>query len=229
MVKVTLLAYSQWNPALRFHSKMGGLTLPVAHQQPEHIMATGKRICQTADDLNSIMIQKDMIKDRVVSTVKAGHRGVLEHITFTFLIEGISRIETHQHVRHRMASYLQMSQRSVDALDLEFITPPSVRDANLPPTLRHDIEYIEELSRSVYERLQQQGIERGDARYYLLHGWETRIWMTVNGSALMHFLKERYVGKGAQWEIREVATKMYGLAKSVCPNAFAEDLQEYWE
>jgi len=219
VVKVTLLAYSQWNPKVQ-------IAMPEKH--PEHIMATGKRICQTEAPFWDMWRETHKIEERIVGSVEDGHRGVLEHVTFTFLIEGISRIETHQHVRHRMASYLQMSQRSVDALDLDFITPPSVKETPLSANLREELVELEALSRRVYERLQDQGIPREDARYYLLHGWETRIWMTINGSALMHFLKERYLGKGAQWEIREVATQMYALAKEICPNAFAEELQEYW-
>jgi thymidylate synthase (FAD) len=199
-------------------------------------MATGKRICQTDAPLVDIINETDKIASRVRTSVKTKHGGVLEHVMFTFLIEGVSRVETHQNVRHRMASYLQMSQRTVDSLDLDIIHPPTVLEAELPVEMWSDIEYLEELSRKIYKALQdytdEEGnhpIPRGDARYYLLHNWETRIWMSINTRALMHFLNLRYLKKGAQWEIREVATQMYELVKDICPNAFAEDLQGYWE
>jgi len=227
MINVTLLAYTQWNPEIWRDGNND--------KHPEHIMATGKRICQTDAGLVEIINETDKIKNRVRTSVKTGHHGVLEHVVFTFLIENISRVETHQNVRHRMASYLQMSQRTVDSLDLDIIHPPTVLEAELPEDLREDITKIEVLSRSIYERLQEHTdvdgkhpIPRGDARYYLLHNWETRIWMSINGRALIHFLKLR-LEKGAQWEIREVATQIYELVKEVCPNAFAEDLQEHWE
>ena len=219
VVRVTLLAYSQWNPEIWPEDRK---------ENPEHIMATGKRICQTDAGLVTIINETDQIKERVVDAVKKRHFGVLEHVTFTFLIEGISRIESHQHVRHRMASYLQMSQRTVDASKLDMIMPPEVNMMYLTEDLEEDIKKLEALSRDVYARLQKQNIEREDARYYLLHGMETRIWMTVNGSALMHFLRLR-LGKHAQWEIKEIAKQMYELVKKVCPNTFSEDLREYLE
>ena len=53
-----------------------------------------------------------------------GHESPLEHVSFTFAVEGVSRALSHQLVRHRIASYSQQSQRYVDLEDtFEYITP----------------------------------------------------------------------------------------------------------
>ena len=43
----------------------------------------------------------------------SGHFSTLEHASYTFSIEGVSRALTHQLVRHRLASFNQQSQRYV--------------------------------------------------------------------------------------------------------------------
>ena len=55
-----------------------------------------------------------------------GHESPIEHISFTFGIEGISRACSHQLVRHRMASYSQKSQRYVNEDGFEYIVPPEI-------------------------------------------------------------------------------------------------------
>ncbi|CUX78022.1 Thymidylate synthase thyX [Thermococcus chitonophagus] len=55
-----------------------------------------------------------------------GHESILEHATFTFAIEGCSRVCTHQLVRHRIASYTQQSQR------YQFVSSVKLKEYKLP-------------------------------------------------------------------------------------------------
>jgi len=67
---------------------------------------------------------------RVLKTIiTSGHTSALEHASYTFAVDGVSRAMTHQLVRHRLASYNQQSQRYVTyAQTPAFVTPPSVAD-----------------------------------------------------------------------------------------------------
>lgn len=218
MIKVSLLAYSQWNKDLEIEKDFE------RRSHPQHITATGKRICQSAQSLSEIMEEEEQIKRRNIATLKSGHLGVFEHITFTFLIEGGSRVMTHQLVRHRMASYLHQSQRAVPMASLELIVPPTI-----PGDMRQRWFEAMQNCYQLYVRLEELGIPRGDARYIMPHGMETRIWMTVNARSLLHFFKERLINPGAQWEIKEVAKQMHTAVMKICPTIFDLQYREYWE
>ncbi|MHA1305559.1 MAG: FAD-dependent thymidylate synthase, partial [Candidatus Heimdallarchaeaceae archaeon] len=114
MINVTLLSYTQGNsPAL---------------SDPELVTATIKRVCTTNRNFEDL-IDPNLKDWRNIKTIKDGHLGVLEHISFTFLVEGISRIVTHQIVRHRLASYLQMSQRTVPIDQLDIVVPKTIENS----------------------------------------------------------------------------------------------------
>lgn len=127
--------------------------------------------------------------------------------SMTFIVEGISRVTSHQLVRHRSMSFTQQSQRYVDLSDLSFIKPPSIegRAAEL---------YLETINRSleVYRRLVEIGVNKEDARYMIPQAISTRIAVTATVSALKNFLKLR-LDKSAQWEIRELASLVLKAAE----------------
>jgi len=50
----------------------------------------------------------------IAKVLESGHDSPLEHVSYSFAVQGISRALTHQLVRHRIASYSQQSQRYVD-------------------------------------------------------------------------------------------------------------------
>ena len=157
---------------------------------------------------------------REYPSVKAGEHlvkaveypSVLEHITFTFLIEGISRVTSHQLVRHRLASYTQESQRYAGVAP-DYVVPPSV--------------YRNEKAREIYERVMREawraynellklGIPQEDARYVIPQASTTTILMTVNLRELIHIAKLRLSPK-AQWEIKQVVKMMIKEASKIIP------------
>jgi len=149
------------------------------------------------------------------SIIKKGHESVIEHVSFTFLIERISRVASHQLVRHRIASYTQQSLRYTKATDYA-----------LPESLKDDFQsqfYLNSLF-SFYQSLIEKGVKKEDARYVLPNAVTSDIVVTMNARELRHFFILR-LDKRAQEEIRNVAQKMLVVVKKVTKVLF-EDFEE---
>lgn len=186
---------------------------------PERTIAAAARLCYApigADELFEKMSDKEVTK-LIGFLIGAGHLSAVEHASFTFAIEGISRACTHQLVRHRLASYNQQSQRYVRFGNVDFIIPPAVRRDD---TLREEFEKQMEICLTAYHRLLEAGIEPEDARYILPQSVETKIVMTMNARELLHFFTLRCCTR-AQWEIRFLALKMLKMVKKTAPAVFA--------
>lgn len=147
-----------------------------------------------------------------------GHYSVLEHASFTFAIEGISRVTTHQLVRHRMASFSQQSQRYVKMRKgFPYIIPESIaKDEKLAKIYKDTIKELDK----IYNKFLKHKIAAEDARYILPQAVETKIIITANARELLHIFKLRCCNR-AQWEIRKVAKTMLKEVKTVAPNIFA--------
>lgn len=145
------------------------------------------------------------------------HFSPFEHVSFTFIVEGISRACSHQLVRHRLASFSQRSQRYCSEKDFDYIVPPSIeRDKEAK------VKYIA-LFRAIsnaYNELVTTGIPKEDARYVLPNACETRMEVTMNVRQLWHFFNLRCCSR-AQWEIRAMANEMLKQCKAVAPALFS--------
>jgi thymidylate synthase (FAD) len=159
----------------------------------------------------------DTAKRIIKRVTDYGHFSVIEHASFTFSIEGVSRAMTHELVRHRIASYTQQSQRFVtyDALT-KYVTPPSVtNNAEAKSIFDETLEKISE----TYQNLLRMGVPKEDARFILPNAARTNIIVTMNARELRHFFSLRCCAR-SQWEIREVATEMLRHAKKAAPALF---------
>jgi thymidylate synthase (FAD) len=146
-----------------------------------------------------------------------GHGSVIEHASFTFSIEGVSRAMTHQLVRHRIASYTQQSQRYVEYNTLEnYVAPPSIADN--PEAKKAFDETLKRISET-YQRLLKMGIPKEDARFVLPNAAKTNIIVTMNARELRHFFNLRCCAR-AQWEMRETAIEMLKQVKKAAPALF---------
>ena len=186
---------------------------------PEQTIVAGIRQCYSPKGGGELKEKtKEGMRKRLIGIVtKSGHTSTIEHASFTFAIEGISRACTHQLVRHRIASYSHQSQRYVEAeKDLPYIVPPKVKKD--PEALKVYEKHIDEIAKA-YQKLIEMGIDKEDARYLLPNAAETKIVVTMNARALLHFLEKRLCSR-AQWEIRIMAQKMLALAKEVSPEIF---------
>lgn len=188
-------------------------------QEPEKVIAIAARLCYSpvgVKELEDELSDED-IEKLVRFVIKSGHHSTVEHAHFTFAVEGVSRALTHQLVRHRVASYNQQSQRYVKFKDnFEYITPPTIeKDKNSKEKYDSLISSIH----SLYIEMLDRGIEPEDARYILPNASETKIIVSMNARELLHFFTVRCCNR-AQWEIRELATRMLKLVKKVAPIVF---------
>ena len=160
-------------------------------------------------------LEKDAeyLENFIRKVLASGHDGILEHASFTFAIEGVSRVLTHQLVRHRIASYSQQSQRYVEnAFGGEwYIVPKSIAENPSALMLYKDIMNRDA---SCYLALVDMGIPKEDARYVLPNATETKIIVTMNARALLHFFRLRCCNR-AQSEIRAMADEMLKAVQGV--------------
>lgn len=186
--------------------------------EPEKTVAMSARLCYSpigAAELEE-KISDEQAAKLVHKLVEMGHFSTLEHVSFTFAIEGVSRVLTHQLVRHRIASYSQQSQRYVKEHDFETILPPSIAAR---PAVREKFEKLMGEIRGLYTEWTEMGIPAEDARYILPNAAETKIVVTMNVRSLLNFFSLRCCNR-AQWEIRILAEKMLEEVKKVAPVLF---------
>lgn len=194
--------------------------LLVSTPNPVEVMYIAGRICRNKD-VNAVLKEaKDKpqeVKEKFIQKlIKAGHESILEHVSFTFVVSNISRIATHQLVRHRVASYAQYSHRGMDD-ELTFIIPDSLSDKmNEKEEINNFIMGYLEQAGGFYYDLVKLGIPPEDARFMLPNGLASNIMFTMNGRELRHFLKLR-LAKNAQWEIRQLAQEILKILNDVCP------------
>jgi thymidylate synthase (FAD) len=181
------------------------------------ICAAAGNSCYSSKPASEIMggIDSERILSKVVGM---GHHSVVEHATFTFSVEGVSRALTHQLVRHRIASFSQQSQRYVSLKDPSYVRPHTVE--NNPDASKIFDETMDRIWEA-YRALEEMGVPAEDARYLLPNGCTTNIVVTMNARELLHFFSLRCCGR-AQWEIREMAEKMLALCVEVSPAIFSD-------
>lgn len=210
---------------------------------PEKLAATAAKLCYSSSDIGSLRdgLTEDKISDFIDMLVSIGHESVMEHVSFTFGIEGISRACSHQIVRHRIASYSQKSQRYVNENGFEFVTPPAVEAC---PRANEEFQKAIDSIKTSYDNiaaaltemhlsaLTAQGMDEKsalskakklaneDARFILPNACETKIVVTMNVRSLFNFFRHRCCNR-AQWEIRAVANEMLRLCLEAAPHIFA--------
>ena len=170
------------------------VTLVQATPNPIETIAQIASICYDSDPKNAMGLVKHLYNN--------GHHSVMEHIYFTFKIEGISRACSHQLVRHRHCSFTQRSQRYCSEDGFEFVTPPTVDTDSLKGSM--------EVIAMWYEDYQDSGAPNEDARYILPNACATSLYLSCNLRELIHMANERLCTR-AQWEIRDLVREMCDL------------------
>ena len=217
--------------------------LLLAHTAPpEKIVAGAAKLCYSNSDVETLMdgLTDDKARDFVQMLTEIGHESPIEHASFTFAIEGVSRSLLAQITRHRLASYSVQSQRYVRLDDFSYVTPPAI--ASVPQALeiyeaamRRDAEDYERLTELLKEgyaknyiaegmsekaaakKAEKQAIE--DARFVLPNACTTKMIVTMNARSLHNFFRHRCCGR-AQWEIRALAEEMLRLVYAAAPSLF---------
>ena len=186
--------------------------------EPERTVAMSARLCYSPIGAAQLeeRISDEQAAKLVRKLVSMGHFSTLEHVTFTFAIEGVSRVLTHHLVRHRIASYYQQSQRYVKAHDFETIVPPSIAKN---PEAKAKFDALMTQIQDLYNEFTAAGVLAEDARYILPNAAETKIVCTFNARSLLNFFSLRCCTR-AQWEIRALANEMLRQVKEVAPVIF---------
>lgn len=195
---------------------------------PEETIAMAAKLCYSPSDIEALKgkIEARDQKNFVEKLMKMGHVSPIEHASFTFAIEGISRACSHQLVRHRVASYSQQSQRYVsEEAGFDYLTPITIKgDEELERYFKDFMAEAQKAYNHIVTKLNEKGIKgdsaNQDARFVLPNACETKIMVTMNARELLHFFKQRCCNR-AQWEIRAMATEMLKLAMVVAPTIFA--------
>ncbi|MBI5286173.1 MAG: FAD-dependent thymidylate synthase [Deltaproteobacteria bacterium] len=189
--------------------------------EPEKTVALAAKLCYSDSDIPQLEERvKGLSYERFLGKIlKMGHLSVLEHASFTFGIEGITRVTSHQLVRHRLASYSQQSQRYVAFREgFEYVIPPSIQEK---AELKNRFSKMVGSIHRFYRELLKAGILAEDARYIFPNATATKIIVTMNARELLHFFSLRCCER-AQWEMREMAKRMLRLVKKEAPTIFAK-------
>jgi len=201
---------------------------------PEATIATAAKLCYSNKSIHDLTLKAsdDDAAEFIDRLMSLGHESPIEHVTFTFGIEGISRATSHQLVRHRIASYSQKSQRYVNEAQFEYVTPEAIEEDPVTEAVYDEtMMFIQERYDAIREVLISRYVKRGmdkkdaekkaneDARMVLPNACCTSIIVTMNVRSLFNFFKHRCCNR-AQWEIREMADEMYKLCCVVAPNIF---------
>ena len=193
--------------------------------QPEETVSLAAKLCyskSTIADLNEKISSKDQ-SDFIRKLMDMGHESVMEHASFTFGVEGVSRVLLAQLTRHRIASFSVQSQRYVSYdKGFGYIIPESITALGEDAVRKyHDqMETIEGWYRDWQNQLGGTGEKSNeDARFVLPNACETRIMVTMNVRELRHFFSLRMCSR-AQWEIRRMAEEMFRLCFETAPALF---------
>lgn len=192
---------------------------------PEETVALGAKLCYskaTIEDLSEKISSRDQ-SAFIEKLMSMGHESIFEHASFTFGIEGVSRVLLAQLTRHRLASYSVQSQRYVSyEKGFGYIIPDSIKalGEDAVRDFMNQMETIESWYVDWQKRLGGAGEKSNeDARFVLPNACETRIMVTMNVRELFHFFSLRMCSR-AQWEIRQMAEQMFLLCLQTAPALF---------
>ena len=193
--------------------------------EPEKTVALAAKLCYSDADIACIKagVEERDTTGYIRMLVKLGHFSPIEHASFTFGIEGVSRALLAQITRHRIASFSVKSQRYV-GLDetMNYVLPPAIRalGADAVAEFEREMAQTAEWYKAWQERLGGAGEKSNeDARFVLPNASETKMIVTMNARELIHFFALRCCNR-AQWEIRDIAWQMLELVLPIAPTLF---------
>lgn len=229
------------------------VTLITHTPDPEKVVAAAAKLCYSKSSITDLM---DGLSDEKVAAFLdklsgLGHASPLEHASFTFGIEGVSRSFLAQMTRHRIASFSVQSQRYVDMSEADMVIPPAIaQDGEASEAfsqaiksakyaydhLHHVLEDIHtyELMLGDSKLTEKQARDKAskmaneDARFVLPEACQTRMLVTMNARELNNFFKLRCCTR-AQWEIRQVAEEMLKLVYPIAPPCLKMQAPAVWQ
>lgn len=184
-----------------------------------------EKACRTCYSSWHRFVPPESTKELIQKVIRKKHFSVLEHSSATFRIKEISRVLTHELVRHRLFSYSQESQRYVCYADkpdrpktknFNHTIPESINNNKI---IQYDYLQLVDAAYKLYESMLMAKIPPEDARYILPLGTHTEIVITGNLRAWREFLYKRCHPR-AHWEIRQMANHIKDILIEKFPNVF---------
>ncbi len=207
------------------------VTLLRCTENPDELVAMGAKLCYSKAGIDELAegVQKKDQGGYIHKIVEMGHLSPIEHASFTFGVEGVSRSLLAQLTRHRIASYSVQSQRYVGQTredgTFNYIIPPSIQSLGQDAITKYEnqMAQMQEWYNDWAEALSKDGSAgekvNEDARFVLPNACETKLMLTMNARELLHFFNLRCCNR-AQWEIREMAWEMLCLCMREAPKLF---------
>ncbi|MCX8189151.1 MAG: FAD-dependent thymidylate synthase [Nitrososphaeria archaeon] len=197
----------------------------------ERLCAAAMRSCYSNKAAHELYLDEENFPQSTVEklinkAIELGHYSILEHGVLTFSLQAVSRVLTHQLVRHRMASFSQQSQRHVNIIEDKewYIKPNTLKEHKVEVKLDDTklvISYDDFMKISAeYYKMLLENINKEDARFILPNATLTNITLTANPRELRHIYSLR-CDPSAQWEIRDVCWVMLALSYLIAPNIFS--------
>ena len=201
----------------------------IAHtNDPEKTVAAAAKLCYSDAHIETLLdgLTPEKTAAFLQKLTDLGHASPIEHASFTFAVEGVSRALLAQITRHRIASFSVQSQRYVSQANqtgsFPYILPPSIEALGPEAVAEYDrqMETMQKWYNQWQAKLGAKGEKSNeDARFVLPNACETRMVITMNARELMHFFSLRCCNR-AQWEIRALAWEMLRLAEKAAPTLF---------
>lgn len=211
---------------------------------PEKLVATAAKLCYSSSNITTVYdsLNSEQTANFLTLLSDLGHESPIEHCTFTFGIEGVSRALLAQITRHRIASFSVQSQRYVKENNFEFVVPPAIKEDEQLSTIFQDcmnsaIDGYNNIADILTAKYAKEYIQNGidekkannlaskkaieDARFVLPNACDTQMMVTFNARSLLNFFKHRCCNR-AQWEIKAVADEMLKLVIQVAPSIFSK-------
>lgn len=155
---------------------------------------------------------------RVKHCKDSGHLATLRFAYATFHVKDISRVCSHQLVRHAHLSYLQRSQRYVKETSVDYVEPEALKDT--PEYYRNAWKKIQADAEALYlAGVDNKYLKKEDSRFILPQSCTTSIVVTGNFAAWLNFINLR-ADKHAQKEIREIAIDINNQLAKIAPSIF---------
>ena len=221
---------------------MAKVTLLACTPEPEKLIAASAKLCYSPSSIDTIRdgLTEEKTSSFVHMLAEIGHESPIEHASFTFGIEGVSRSFLAQITRHRIASYSVQSQRYVAENAFEYVVPPEIEaipeaKEEFLSAMREDQRHYERLTALLEAKHRETLLREGksekeasraaqkkaieDARFVLPNACDTKMICTFNARSLLNFFSHRCCSR-AQWEIRDVACQMLALVKEAAPHIF---------
>ncbi len=219
MVKVTLIAHTP---------------------NPEQLVAAAAKLCYSPATIGELLdgLTPEATEGFLKRLTDLGHQSPLEHATFTFGIEGVSRTLLAQITRHRIASFSVQSQRYVSESGFDYVIPSAIEEdqetlAAFEESMAQagkaydkiagllEQKYLSQLTEDTPSaRRSAKSKANEDARFVLPGACDTKMIVTMNARSLRNFFSLRCCSR-AQWEIRRLADEMLLLCRQAAPLLFA--------